>query len=56
MLRLNIFIRSVLRRGSRTALSDLDERLLNDIGAKRNRLPILLFSERIAETNRIRGI
>lgn len=56
MLRLNIFIRDVLRHGSQTNLSDLDERLLNDIGAKRNRLPVLLFSERIAETNRIRGI
>jgi len=56
MLRLNIFIRDVLRRGSRTTLGDLDERLLNDIGARRTRLPILLFSERIAETNRIRGI
>jgi len=53
---LTVFIRDVLRHGSRTRLDDLDERLLNDIGARRNRLPILLFSERIAETNRIRGI
>ncbi|MEO8882115.1 MAG: hypothetical protein ABI377_01645 [Devosia sp.] len=53
---MTILITNVLRHTSRTSLDDLDERLLNDIGAKRNRLPILLFSERIAETNRIRGI